>query len=282
MQFNVGYEDLNDGTTIFRHGVAFSLEPSRSVPDVSVLLAKIPRFNDYLREHADNLADFEMWHWGGRVNGRSANYAPRAILPDLAVPHTFIFLGRSSKPEEIDFNQVLKDFDRLLPLYLFTESREVTPVGEPISQSVEPIAFVAREPPNSTWTTASQTARQIDVSLRHTAIQRALYERLIIEFGKECVGAENLCEASGRIDIVVKTKTVLRIYEIKTSSTARGCIREALGQLADYAFWPTLSFATGLYVVGEPPLTSDVESYLVRLNANMPVPLSYIQVVPVG
>ncbi len=279
-QFNIAYETLSDGRIIFRHGVAFSLEPSRSVPDLGVLIAKIPRFNDYLREHVDDLSDFQMWHWHPG-SGRSPNHAVGEILSKLAVLRTFIFLGRSCDPQDVDVDQILRDFDRLLPLYLFTEAGETESTSVVMALGGGPVAFVAREPPNSTWATASQEARQIDISLRHTAIQRALYDRLVSEFGKDCVGSENLCAAGGRIDLVVKTATVLQIYEIKTASTARGCIREALGQLIDYAFWPNPPFATGLYVAGEPPMTPDVERYLERLNGSLPVRLEYVQVTPV-
>ena len=78
----------------------------------------------------------------------------------------------------------------------------------------------------------------------------------------------------------VKSRGTFKIYEIKTASSARGCIREAIGQLMDYTFWPIESAVDALFVAGEPPLTADAVSFLARLNECLPMPLGYIQVQP--
>ncbi|MGH2403364.1 MAG: hypothetical protein ACRDGN_02765, partial [bacterium] len=49
LQFNIGEEE-RDGQAVVRHGVAFSLELSQSLPSIEPLLPKIARFNDYVRE----------------------------------------------------------------------------------------------------------------------------------------------------------------------------------------------------------------------------------------
>src|SRR5689334_20507461 len=43
LQFNIGFEDDQ-----FRFGVAFSFEPSRTLPDVTELAPKVDLFNAYL------------------------------------------------------------------------------------------------------------------------------------------------------------------------------------------------------------------------------------------
>jgi len=72
LQFNIGLEHRDRGL-LFRHGVAFSLETSRTLPDIGELLPKIERFNDYVREVASEFSDMRMWHWDG--NRRSNDYA---------------------------------------------------------------------------------------------------------------------------------------------------------------------------------------------------------------
>ncbi len=277
LQFNVGYEGADSDAPVFRHGVAFSFEPSRSMPDIETLSAKVPRFNEFLQSHMDELADFEMWHYDGQT--RSQNYPVSCIPERLVKLHTFIGLGRTCGPEQIDLDLVLRDFDRLLPLYLATEGKDVAR-ADANAPGHGPVVFRAGCARRVEWTSATQIAKTISVSLRHAAIQQALYDRLVVEFGKDNVGTENQCLAGGRVDVSVRRQGSLALYEIKTSSTARGCIREALGQLFDYAFWPTGAFVSGLYVVGEPPLTADASSYLARLNERLPVPLGYVQVAP--
>ena len=44
LQFNMGTESLG-GSTQIRHGLAFSLEPSQTLPTLDPLLSKIARFN---------------------------------------------------------------------------------------------------------------------------------------------------------------------------------------------------------------------------------------------
>ena len=80
------------------------------------------------------------------------------------------------------------------------------------------------------------------------------------------------------IDAIVRTSAVRILFEIKTASTARGCIREALGQVLDYACWPGGPPVDRIVVVGaEPPTTAEI-AYLDRLNRRFPVPLEYRRV----
>jgi hypothetical protein len=118
LQFNLGFEDIGDDT-VFRHGVAFSLQTTRDLPTIDPLLPKILRFNEYLRLYPEAFAEFEMWHWFDRE--RSNNY-PVASIPDSQVKAgTFIFIGRPQPANAIHVGMILEDFDRLVPLYEFVE-----------------------------------------------------------------------------------------------------------------------------------------------------------------
>ncbi len=59
LQFNIGTEP---GDRI-RHGLAFSLEPSQSLPDPDLLVPSIKRFNDFLRSRPDDYPDMTMWYF---------------------------------------------------------------------------------------------------------------------------------------------------------------------------------------------------------------------------
>jgi 5-methylcytosine-specific restriction protein A len=117
LQFNIGSE--NNGKTI-RYGVAFSLELSFALKDISTLLPKIERFNAYLRGHEKEFDDLRMWVWH-KDDTRTPDYTPKEIDTETAVAGNFIFLGTHTDAGIVDPNRILALFDRLLPLYRYTE-----------------------------------------------------------------------------------------------------------------------------------------------------------------
>src|SRR6266496_2387240 len=136
LQFNVGLEPL-EGKDHLRHGVAFSFEPSRDYPSndlIKVLRPKVERFNEFVR-YSDEFLDLRMWHWRKirRQDKRSErpDRMPSPIQPELVAPGVFVFLGQLQPMEAIDYEVVLDDFDRLLPLYEFVEGTSAFPTLTP-------------------------------------------------------------------------------------------------------------------------------------------------------
>jgi hypothetical protein len=103
-------------------------------------------------------------------------------------------------------------------------------------------------------TVATQIHKQLDLALRHNLLQQALYDRLVLKYGDKNVGTENVSGVGTRVDVVVKRKEEYWFYEIKTAHSPRACLREAVGQLLEYAFWPGGQLATRLIVIGETPI----------------------------
>ena len=85
--------------------------------------------------------------------------------------------------------------------------------------------------------------------------------------------------ADGRVDLIAQRGVDLEFYEIKTAPSARLCIRQALGQLMEYGFWPGAARPAKLFVVGEPPLDGKAEDYLQSLREEFKIPIYYRQVV---
>lgn len=110
----------------------------------------------------------------------------------------------------------------------------------------------------------------------HNEMQGVLYEHLVKKFGVGNVACENIADVNTRIDLVVRQDTVFRFYEIKTASSPRVCIRLAIGQLLEYAF-----FGKGrpndvkLVVVGKSPIDESGAEYLQRLNEKFSLSISY-------
>lgn len=64
-------------------------------------------------------------------------------------------------------------------------------------------------------------------------------------------------------------------YEIKTALTPRACLREAIGQLLEYGFWPGGQEPARFIVVGESPIDDNGQEYLRRLRKRFSLPIEY-------
>jgi hypothetical protein len=274
LQFNIGLENVR-GRDELRHGVAFSFQLSQTLPDIDGLIPKVRLFNDYMQLYPDHYGDMRMWH---HQNGqRSSDYAPGAVMPELVAPGTFVFLGKRQPADRIDYESILDDFDRLLPLYRYVEGdgRERTQAapGKPDFQ-FRP-GLVERAPA----TTASLAERELNITLKHNLLQAALCRRLVAEHGPENVRGEQPSGLGTMIDVVLRrSPDEYWYYEIKTALSPRACVREALGQLLEYAYWPGAREASRLIICGESPLDDDGQKYVDELRRRFQLPISYEQI----
>ena len=269
LQFNIGEEE-RDGRPVVRHGVAFFLELSQSLPSIEPLLPRIARFNDYVRGRPEDFPGFRMWHFDPR--GLQPEHAVAPIDDEVITPGNFVMLGRWVPEAEVNVHDILSDFDRLLPLYTYVES------DRPLTRSGDPPSFRAGCPDFVLSTTASLPARTVDVALRHKALQRALYDHLRAEVGPEQVAIEHELDSGVRVDAAVNTPHGLSFYELKVAPSLQACVRTAVGQLLEYAYWPSAKRATELVVVGEPAPDAEAIQYLRLLRERFGLPLWYRQI----
>ena len=116
-----------------------------------------------------------------------------------------------------------------------------------------------------------------DLDLLHNRIQTALFEHLKSVHGEDNVGTENPTGRRTLIDAVVQHSKQYTFYEIKTSQSVRQCIRDALGQLLEYAHFGSPIFIRELIVVSPYKTTSDVSKYLETLREKYGLPIAYRQ-----
>lgn len=268
LQFNIGLEG-----DFVRYGVAFSLERSQSLPTLDILFPKISLFNEYLSEHSERYVDLRMSYYVG--DKKSDEHMPASVPQEMVKDGVFIFLGATQRKENIDYDLVLKTLDRLFPLYLYTEGVS-SPEGFQIGCSVGFI-FKSGCSQKLSATAGNVKEKALDILLRHNDMQYRLYEKMCLAHGSENVGAE--IKVNGlSIDLVVRSKDEYWFYEIKTASSARACIRQGLGQILEYSYWPGHQRAAKLVIVGEPKLSNDETFYLNRLQNEMSIPIEYMAI----
>ncbi|MBB1486792.1 hypothetical protein [Oceanospirillum sediminis] len=263
LQFNIGIEGVD-----LRYGVAFSLECSQSLPSIDIIIPKIALFNEYLSDHGEHFSDLKMWHYQG---DRSQDYMPSSIPLELVREGVFIFLGGKQNKNCVNYSLILETFDRLLPLYLFTETAGYEVFDKNHDNGFH---FKAGCSIKASSTSSSLAEKELNILLRHNDIQYKLYKELSVIYGKENVGTE--VKVNGlSIDLVVKEDDEYWFYEIKTSSTAKACIRQALGQIMEYSYWPGHQQAKKLVIVGEVMATEEETKYLEFLRNEFDIPIEY-------
>ena len=89
---------------------------------------------------------------------------------------------------------------------------------------------------------------------------------------------ENEINKINYIDLVAQTEdNQIIFFEIKTVPDARLCIRQALGQLMEYSYFPKVKNAQKLIVVGTGEKTQDVQEYIDSLNIDFNLPINNLQ-----
>jgi hypothetical protein len=280
LQFNIGLDERRR----FRHGVAFSFEKSReySADDLmAILRPKVQRFNQFMRQHPRAYRDMELWIWDAAIQETVHEGRPGPIPLDLLGPKVFAFLGKTQPLVKVDYDQVLKDFDSLLPLYQYvTTDGKIRPASISIDKRF--LFRGGRPQPKRPFAALSssrmQVERLIHMERRHQMLQDKLCGQLRKMYGRKSVDCECPTADRGRVDVVVRRESRYWFYEIKIAESARACIREALGQLLEYAFWRDGGAVPRLIVVGEQPLDENAKAYLLRLDKLFNLAIEYQEI----
>ena len=196
-------------------------------------------------------------------------YAP--ISEDLVERGRFIMLGRLSNCDEVTPNEILADFDRLLPLYKFVES------GDAYQNNLEIPDFNPGCPNFVREFTTSEIESGIrNVSLRHATAQKLLYELLCEEVGCENVQIERPLGSVAWVDAATRLGEHEEcFYEVKISNTVLSCVRSAIGQLLEYAYLYSQEDVQQLVVVGEAKAKDFEKEYLKVLRDTYGLPIYY-------
>ena len=116
---------------------------------------------------------------------------------------------------------------------------------------------------------------ETDVTHIHYEMQRALYDALLVVHGHDHVACEGETSAGRPADVILRLAEGYELFEIKTSLSPRDCVREALGQLLEYAYWPGSPRFTALWIVGPSPIDAKTQEHIDGLRERFGLPLSY-------
>lgn len=268
LQFNIGFEKKSS----FRYGLAFSLQPNRSVPDVSILYPLIKKLNYLIRENPELFSSYKLWFFYN--HDRSKTFPMSEIPTEWIQPGYFIFFGKKTPRSEINIQEILQTFDDMLDIYLEVQSNNQEIHSNTDAEQDEIFVFNTNKQNLVLTRPYSSVKRATNIEIRHSLIQQKLASELEKKYGSNNVGLENKLNG-GKIDVVVKDKDKYIFYEIKTGNTARSCIRQALGQLMDYAYWPGKEIAEKIVIVGEPNLDAKSREYISFLSKRFLLPISY-------
>jgi len=117
--------------------------------------------------------------------------------------------------------------------------------------------------------------KPLEYTPEHQIIAKKLVNELREDYPKECITCEQ-----DFVDVRVETDAEVIYFEIKTDLNTKAVIRQALGQLLEYAYHPARDGRQPdqLVIVGRSALTGADAEYLLYLSNELKLPLSYRQV----
>jgi|GEM_PF-3456639 len=180
--------------------------------------------------------------------------------------------GISNLPNYIRFNRAQKKLiDELLAPTVITSARaKLTKKGIfafSQSKSREVVKVFRKE----------QRFDSKEIKQLHRLTSEALYSDLVFRFGVANVNCDCNTGNGTFIDIVHHENEKFHFYEIKTYDDIRRNIREALGQLLEYAYWNFNAAVGDLIIVSPQPADKAVKNYMASLRIKFNIPIFYQQ-----
>jgi len=136
--------------------------------------------------------------------------------------------------------------------------------------------FHARPPaPGGGQANTRRAIEETDVTHIHDEMQLSLYNSLVAVHGPDRVSCEEETSSGRPADIIVSLPDGYELFEIKTALAPRDCVRQALGQLLEYAYWPGSPRFSALWIVGPSPIDSEAQKHLDGLRERFGIPVNY-------
>ena len=119
-------------------------------------------------------------------------------------------------------------------------------------------------------------SNESEIEYDHNRMVNNSYLQLVEKYGKDYVGTDNPTGYGTEIDTIVKHHDYkYTLYEMKTACTSKRCIREAIGQLLEYAYFSKNNNIEKLIVVGPVTIENESIEYLKRLRKQFKLRIYY-------
>lgn len=106
--------------------------------------------------------------------------------------------------------------------------------------------------------------REIIITKRHNILQQEVYDHSVAKYG-----IENVLMEDNNVDLRVERPETVDFYEVKIASSAMYCIRQALGQVLEYAYKDDTKKRKRLIIIGNHEADKSVLNYIAFLNQNL-------------
>jgi hypothetical protein len=116
-----------------------------------------------------------------------------------------------------------------------------------------------------------------EIKQLHRQIAEGLYKSLVKEFQRKNIGCDCSTGGGTYIDMVRKLKNSFVFYEIKTYRDIRKNVREAFGQLMEYAYWKCNKKIVSMIIVSDSLPDENLKGYFKFLRSNFKIPVFYQQ-----
>lgn len=256
--FNISLYSINEETKTC-WWVGRILDVTVTTPEESKKVYTAYKENGWLKEMEEQL----------RIVGANINAFRESAPEDFAV-----IRFQSKSLEILDTPMEFYKSDPAIgaKYYILLNQKETPRL---ISDSKQ-FAFICGHKEKKGNTKSTYEGHSLDVDLVHNRIQTKTYGQLAKELGENNVGTEIDTGYGPQIDVVTRESDGSFIfYEIKTSYSVRLCIREALAQLLEYAYYPKSNNVKKLIIVSPNAITRESISYLESLRKSFGIPVYY-------
>jgi hypothetical protein len=114
---------------------------------------------------------------------------------------------------------------------------------------------------------------ECEYTLRHNEMQNEIYD--FLEKNKKEYDYKYIRKEKNRVDIKAKTnKDAWHYFEIKTDKPKES-IRQALGQIIEYAYYPDVEKAEKLIIVADEEPNDDIIKYIKHIRNKFNLPITY-------
>lgn len=214
----------------------------------------------WIKEQEIQLRKLNLWNQGSSNSLQSFGPNVRFLEKDVLI---------FEEPVPVTHNTFIDSRDRYL-IYDWEDSCSIV-------DNIKGFVFKPSKPNENkkVWRKNAPEFKSKEIKQLHRQISQRLFKELSELFGEQNIGCDVPNSSGTYIDMVRKSGDKYILYEIKTYNQLRKNIREALGQLLEYAYWDCSKKIKEIVIVSDKNIEKTANEYLQYLNKFFKMPISY-------